>query len=346
MPLFATDHRSNDGLMLTPLDMPLRFKPLFRRYLWGGRRLGTQLGKPIGDESDYAESWEIVDHGQDQSVVAAGELTGRTLRDLVTGHNQELLGRHAGLTQFPLLFKFLDCCRDLSLQVHPNDQQAQRQTPPDLGKTEAWVFIDAEPGSVAYAGLKRGFDRPAVEREIVRGTLPLCLNKVEVKPGDCLFIPAGVVHALGAGSLVAEIQQASDTTFRLYDWNRLGPDGKPRGLHVDQGLAVTDFNAGPVSPQQPQPTEQPHVERLVACDKFVLDRWRLEAAGENSPQSFELASDDRFHILAVLQGAVRLQGDPLSEPLSKGQTALIPASCSARKLTPLERSVLLDIYLP
>jgi mannose-6-phosphate isomerase len=325
--------------MPSTLAAPLRFQPIFRRYLWGGRRLGTQLNKPIGEEADYAESWEIVDHGEDQSVVAAGEYAGRTLQQLVASHNRDLFGRHAGNTQFPLLFKFLDCCRDLSLQVHPSDEQARLQTPPDLGKTEAWVFVDAEPGSVAYAGLKRGFDRPAVEREIARGTLPLCLNKVEVQPGDCLFIPAGVVHALGQGSLVAEIQQASDTTFRLYDWNRVGPDGQLRKLHVTEGLAVTDFRAGPVLPQEPQPTEQTHVERLVACDKFVLDRWRIA-----QPQT--LAADDRFHIVAVLQGAVRLPGDPAERPLAKGQTALIPAACSAREIVALEPSVVLDIYLP
>src|SRR6478736_6603278 len=123
-----------------PLATPLRFQPVFRRYLWGGRRLGTHLNKPIGAETDYAESWEIVDHGKDQSVVAAGKLAGQTLHELVANHNSELFGRHAGQTQFPLLFKFLDCCRDLSLQVHPNDEQARKQTPPDLGKTEAWVF--------------------------------------------------------------------------------------------------------------------------------------------------------------------------------------------------------------
>lgn len=321
------------------LTAPLRFQPVFRRYLWGGRRLGSQLNKPIGEETDYAESWEVVDHGEDQSIVTAGEHAGRTLHQLVASHNRDLFGRHAGQTQFPLLFKFLDCCRDLSLQVHPNDEQGQQQTPPDLGKTEAWVFIDAQPGSVAYAGLKRGFDRPAVEREIARGTLPLCLNKVEVQPGDCLFIPAGVVHALGQGSLVAEIQQASDTTFRLYDWNRVGPDGEPRKLHIAEGMAVTDFRSGPVMPQKPQPTEQPHVERLVACDKFVLDRWRIA-----EPRS--VAADDRFHIVVVLQGAIRLQNDPSPGPLNKGQTALIPAACTQRQVTPLAPSVLLDIYLP
>jgi mannose-6-phosphate isomerase len=321
------------------LDTPLRFQPLFRRYLWGGRRLGTHLGKRIGEGNDYAESWEIVDHGNDQSVVIAGEHSGQTLRELVASHNQDLFGRHAPQMQFPLLFKFLDCCRDLSLQVHPNDEHAQQQTPPDLGKTEAWIILEAEPGAIAYAGLKLGFDRPAIERELARGTLLLCMNRVEAQPGDCLFLPAGVIHGLGNGLLAAEIQQASDTTYRLYDWDRVGPDGRPRPLHVEQGLAVTDFDAGPILPQVPRATDRPHVERLVSCDKFVLDRWRLDTQQG-------LADDDRFHIVAVLEGAVQMENDPVQAPLSKGQTALIPAACRARQISPLQASVLLDIYLP
>ena len=321
------------------LSQPLRFQPIFRRYLWGGRRLETVLGKPIGEGNDYAESWELVDHGEDQSRVLAGEAAGKTLHELVTNHGLELLGRHHPQSQFPLLFKFLDCRKDLSLQVHPNDAQAQQQTPPDLGKTEAWIILDAEPGSVIYTGLKRGFNRPAVEREIARGTLPLCLNKLEPQAGDCIFIPAGIVHALGAGFLVAEIQQASDTTFRLFDWNRVGADGQPRALHIEQGLAVTDFTHGPVLPQVPQSTERAFVERLVACDKFVLERWTIH---ETQP----LAEDDRFHLIVVLAGSVGLEHDPTGEALKRGQIALIPASCSARRLQVKEPTVLLDIYLP
>lgn len=321
------------------LTMPLRFEPIFRRYVWGGRRLATHLGKAIGPENDYAESWEIVDHGADQTVVAGGEWAGRTLRELASLHNRDLYGRHAPLQQFPLLFKFLDCCRDLSLQVHPNDEQARRQVPPDQGKTEAWVILDAEPGSVVYAGLKRGFDRQAIEREIHLGALPMCLHKLEPQPGDCLFIPAGTIHALGKGLLVAEIQQASDTTFRLFDWNRVDASGKPRQLHIQEGLDVSDFHSGPVSPQQPQPTDRPHAERLLSCDKFVMERWRFD-----TPQ--DLADDDQFHLVAVLEGAVELAGDVTGQPLAKGQTALIPAACNSRNLVPREASVLLDIYLP
>ena len=336
---------------------PLRFQPLFKRYLWGGRRLGTVLGKPIEGGDDYAESWEVVDHGADQSVVAAGPLAGKTLGELVQSHAHELLGRHAPLPRFPLLFKFLDCSRPLSVQVHPNDEQAKKLDPPDLGKTEAWLILDAQPGSVIYAGLKRGFDRPALEREVLRGTTELCLHKIEPRVGDCIFIPAGTVHALGGGLLVAEIQQASDTTYRLYDWNRVGPDGKPRQLHVRESLEVIDYSAAPVSPQVPRPTERPYVERLVECDKFILDRWQFSASGGRQPPDEVVRmpessggfrpplADDRFHIIAVLEGEVRLSGDPSRQPLRKGQTALIPA-CLTESVEAESETVLLDAYLP
>ncbi len=147
----------------------------------------------------------------------------------------ELLGRHHPQSRFPLLVKFLDAALPLSVQVHPNDEQAARLNPPDLGKTEAWYILSADPGSTIYAGLRPGVDRQQLADAIGQGTCEKLLHHFQPKAGDCLFIPAGTVHALGAGLLVAEVQQSSDTTFRLYDWNRVGPDGKPRPLHVEQG---------------------------------------------------------------------------------------------------------------
>ncbi len=316
----------------------LRFRPKFRRYIWGGRKLATVLNKPLAEGNDFAESWEICDHGHDQSIVAVGPLVGTTLGELVSGRGEELLGRHYPQRQFPLLFKFLDCNQTLSVQVHPNDEQAARLTPPDFGKTEAWVILDAQPGSCIYAGLKRGFDRAALEREVARGTCEMCLHRIEPRAGDCVFIPAGTVHALGAGLLVAEIQQSSDTTYRLFDWNRLGPDGQPRPLHVAQALEVIDFQRGPVAPQTPQPTDKPHVSRLVACDKFILDRWTITHADR-------VGGDDRCHILAVISGSVRLAGFQSAEIMTMGETALLPAAGSI-EVRPDASAVMLDIYLP
>lgn len=322
-----------------PANYPLRLEPIFRRYLWGGRRLHSVLGKEIGEGDDYAESWEIVDHAADQSVVAGGSLAGKTLHELVEDHGPELFGRHHPLPQFPLLFKFLDAHRNLSVQVHPNDEQARQLDPPDLGKTEAWVVLHAEPGSLVYAGLKRGFDRQAFEREIHRGTTELCLHRFEPQVGDCIFIPAGTVHALGEGLIIAEIQQASDTTFRVSDWNRVGTDGQPRPLHIEQSLEVIDYETGPVVAVTPQTTDRPYVSRLVACDKFVLDRWKFD-----SPKTIN--GDDRFHIIAVLEGTVEVSSDTTSEALTKGQTFLLPAAADPCTLSVSSETIMLDMYLP
>jgi mannose-6-phosphate isomerase len=318
---------------------PLRFEPIFRRYLWGGRRLATVLGKSLGKGEDYAESWEVVDHGADQSVVTHGPLAGKTLHELVVDRGAELLGRHAPQKQFPLLMKFLDAIQTLSLQVHPNDAQAAKLDPPDLGKTEAWVVLAAEPGSKMYAGLQPGVDRETLRKHLEAGTCEECLHQFEPKVGDCVLLEAGTVHAIGAGLLIAEIQQASDTTFRLYDWNRLGPDGKPRPLHVEQALAVTDFDRGPVLPEQPRPVEGSMIVRLAACDKFVLDRWDI-----TEPRA--CGGDNRCHLLAVIEGSTDLAGDPRGKPLAIGHTVLIPAGCGAVIVTPTDHVVLLDMYLP
>lgn len=334
--------------------VPLRFRPLFRRYLWGGRRLGAWLGKPIGAESDYAESWELVDHGADQSVVAAGPQEGATLGELLASRADELIGRQAERLprvalgggcamrpQFPLLVKFLDAHQNLSVQVHPNDAQAACRMPPDLGKTEAWVVLHREPGAKIYAGLKRGLDRQAFEREVHRGMTESCLHQFEPNVGDCIFIPAGTVHALGAGLVVAEIQQSSDTTFRIFDWNRVGPDGKPRPLHLREALDVIDFVSGPVQPCVAAKTADASRERLVACDKFTLDRWRWEGAATAS-----VGGDGGCRLLVVVAGEVRVAGDPTGGSLRTGETMLLPASLGPVPVETGGAAALLEVSLP
>ncbi len=274
---------------------PLRFRPVFRRYLWGGRRLQSHLGKQIGDGDDYAESWEIVDRGADQSIVQYGPLAGQTLHQLVTDYSLALLGQQAGPPRFPLLFKFLDCNRVLSIQVHPDDARAAMLDPPDLGKTEAWVVMDAAPGSCIYAGLRPGIDRAALAAAIADGSLQDCLHAFKPSAGDCLFIPAGLVHALGAGLLVAEIQQSSDTTYRLFDWNRVDSLGTPRQLHVAEALDCIRYDLGPGRPQIPVATSDAARQRLVGCDKFVLDRLTLN-------HTDEVGGDERLHLLSSAVG--------------------------------------------
>ncbi len=318
---------------------PLRFQPLLKRYLWGGRRLETELGKTLGDGDDYAESWELVDHGADQSVVLAGPLCGTTLRSLVHEQGHDLLGRDFPQEGFPLLWKFLDAHKALSVQVHPDDSLAAKLDPPDRGKTEAWVVLAAEPGSLLYAGLEPGVDRTTFERAIAEGTCASCLHRVEPNVGDCFYIPAGTVHALGAGLLVAEIQQASDTTYRLFDWDRIGPDGKKRPLQIDAGLEAVDFSRGPVAPQIPKPTDRPGAECLIDGEKFRLDR--LLASGP-----LAIGGDERCHILVNLADPVYVAGDAVDRPLSRGEVMLLPASLGEVAIDPAGKTTLLDAFLP
>lgn len=323
----------------TPPLYPLRFRPILKQYIWGGRRLGELLGKDIGPGDDYAESWEVCDHGADQSLVAGGPLAGTTLAQLVAERGDELLGRHAPRSRFPLLLKFLDANRRLSLQVHPNDAQAALLVPPDLGKAEAWVVLATRPGSTIFAGLKPGTTAATLADAVRCGKCETLLHQFQPEVGDCVFLPAGTVHALGEGLVVAEIQQASDTTFRLFDWNRVGPDGRPRELHGEQALRVTDFTRGPVTPQPPQGTDRPHVQRLVECPQFVLDRWQF-----GSPQTTD--GGNRFHLLAVIQGSVWVGGDPTGAAIPHGGTVLLPACAGSVQVVPQGEATLLDMYLP
>jgi mannose-6-phosphate isomerase len=311
---------------------PLVLTPIYRRYLWGGRGFTQALGRDLPPGDDYAESWELVDRGSDQSVVAHGRLAGTTLGSLVHDHGAELLGRHAPQPAFPLLFKFLDACHDLSVQVHPDDERAAHLDPPDRGKTEAWYVVAAAPGSRIYAGLRADVDHAALAAALATGTCGDLLHSFTPRPGDCIFIPAGTVHAIGAGLLVAEIQQSSDVTFRLHDWNRVGPDGRPRPLHIAAGLeAVTRF--GPVHPVEPRPTDDPAVTRLVDSPFFRLDRVTPLAAAPAQPGRWEVGGDDGCHFLAVLSGQVRCADHWGLPPLARGACVLLPASAGRQSIS-------------
>lgn len=312
---------------------PLLFAPVFRDYVWGGRRLETLLDKRLPEDGIVAESWELVDHGETQSRVLDGPWENWTLQELVRQFPKALIGpgKH---DRFPLLLKYLDCQHNLSIQVHPNDEQAAQLSPPDLGKTEAWLVLQADPGSRIYAGLQPGVDQAELVKLLDGGQAETALAWLEPAEGDCLLIPAGVVHALGAGLVVAEIQQSSDTTYRLDDWNRVDARGNSRELHRQAGLAVVDFQAGPMQLQKSQATDEPQVETLVRCQQFQFDRIHLTVP-------LTLHDEGRFRILSVLDGTVCVEGRP-ERSLTKGQTCLLPAACGKRTLTPLRPSVLIS----
>lgn len=319
-----------------PAFPPLVFEPLFRSYLWGGRQLATKLGKNLPAEGIWAESWEIIDHPQGQSIVASGPWKGHTLGQLVASHPEAILGQAvtqetgsdvqtAQFTRFPLLLKYLDCQNMLSVQVHPDDAYGLRMPTPDLGKTEAWYIIDAEPGALLYAGLKQGVSCRDLVRAIDSGRTEECLHTISPQAGDCVFIPAGTVHALGAGLIVAEIQQASDCTFRLFDWNRVDATGNPRPLHINQALDVIDFERGPVERVAPVKLDQSGAQQLVSCDKFRLVRFL-------QPSTYELDLTT-CKIVAVPQGNAIIESNHGPTMLRTGQSALVPHACQTATLT-------------
>src|SRR5436305_8108749 len=217
--------------------------------VWGGRGLGAVLGKSLPTAEPYGESWEVSDHPSHRSVVEGGPLAGRTLRDLMERERTGLLGRAAEThPTFPWLVKLLDARDWLSVQVHPDDVAVRRLWPGEGGKTEAWFILDAAPGSLIYAGLLPGVDEKRLRAALAEGTVAGCLHRFRPRPGDCLFLPAGTVHAVGGGVLMAEVQQTSDATFRLFDWNRVDASGRSRQLHIEEALACIDWKRGPVNP--------------------------------------------------------------------------------------------------
>lgn len=341
---------------------PLRFEPIYRKYLWGGHRFQSLMNRDLPPDEIFAESWELCDHGEDQSIVTDGPLAGETLGALVARFGEELLGSACGSgtggsgtggsgAPFPLLVKFIDAAKNLSLQVHPDDAMGATLDPPDSGKSEAWIVLDAEPGSKIYAGLKPGVTHADLAQAIETGTAADLLHTFEARPGDVVFIPAGTVHAIGEGLLIAEIQQSSDTTFRLFDWNRVDADGKPRPLHIEQGLAATKFGVDPprvkrrrsIASMEKEATDQfdyydmlpGRPVGLVSCDKFLIDMFYVD-----DPSYLEVAG---FRILIVAGGAIRIEGDPSDCPIIAGQTILLPPG--KYQIVPIEPSLLIDAQL-
>ena len=231
------------------VDTPVRFEPFLRPMVWGGRRLGEVFGKPLAAAERYGESWELSDHPRHYSRIATGPERGRALRELMEQHGDALLGDRArDQHRFPWLVKFLDACDWLSVQVHPDEKAVRELWPGEGSKTEAWFILDAQPGCRVYAGLRPGVNEPTLRAALETGRVVECLHSFVPRPGDCVFLPAGTVHAVGGGVLMAEVQQTSDATFRLFDWNRKDAQGKSRPLHIREALACIDWSRGPVEP--------------------------------------------------------------------------------------------------
>lgn len=306
---------------------PLLFEPRFKERVWGGRRLAALYGKALPPGLRIGESWEVTDRPGDVSVIRNGRWAGRDLRWLMEEHREGLLGgaRDEG-GRFPLLVKILDARELLSVQVHPPAEVAGR-----LGgepKTELWYFTETEPGAVIYAGLRRGVTRDEFERRLREGRVEECIHRFAVRAGDAVFLPSGRVHALGAGVVLFEIQQNSDTTYRVFDWNRVGLDGRPRELHVAEALEsirFDDVEPGPL-PEVWEGSGEGSRRRLVAHELFRVDAWRWEG-----PTVVKWPGG-RCRVLGVVRGRVRVRGGGEVVELLPGTFCVVPAGVAALEL--------------
>jgi len=309
---------------------PLCFDEIFMPKPWGGRAMSRVAGKRLPPGEPIGESWELADHPRGTSVVAGGPLAGKTLRELMRKHGRSLLGRASRGERFPLLVKVLDAKEQLSVQVHPDDRCARRMGLKDAGKTEAWYVLDVRAGGRMVMGLKSKRDIPRLRGLAESGALAARLRVMRPRQGEALLCPAGAVHALGPGVVVLEIQQNSDATFRLYDWGRTGLDGKPRPLHVKEGIRAIGRRAITVRCGRPRRLRGMMFDaaRLVSCDKFVIDRWRV-------PRPVRRDKAEHFEILHVARGSGVLRDPEWPDVrLRRGRSVLVPACVPAYRIMP------------
>lgn len=298
---------------------PLKLIPHFTDYLWGGRKLVTDFGKDC-DYDKVAESWELSCHKDGPCKIANGEFAGLTLQEYIDKNGKEVLGSDCEkFDNFPILIKLIDAKDNLSVQVHPDNNYALR-VEGEYGKTEMWYIVDCEEDSSLLYGFKEPITKDEFKRRIEDNTLLEVTNAVKVKKGDCFFIEAGTLHAIGKGILIAEIQQNSNTTYRIYDYARVGADGKPRELHIDKALDVTELNL-PTPPKQPeaQNFDGYTVTPLASCDYFTVRKLDI-----NSCACF-VADSKSFHSVMILSDSAVIEYDNGRLDVKKGETVLIPA---------------------
>jgi mannose-6-phosphate isomerase len=317
---------------------PFTFQPIFKERVWGGREIERLYGKKLPPGAPIGESWEISDRPGDASVIANGPFAGKNLRWLMENHARELLGdaKAAGRYRFPLLCKILDARDKLSLQVHPPGNKAA-----ELGgepKTEMWFIADAAPGAELYVGLKRGVTRAEFERKIRDGSVAECFHRLPVKPGDSMFLPSGRVHAIGAGLVIFEIQQNSDTTYRVFDWNRVGLDGQPRELHVVESLASIDFGDF-----EPPLIQSRFAGRDVKSRPLVTDPlFNVEALEAKAGAGLSL-KPLKLQIIAAVHGQLEIKSGSVSVDLAAGQFCLVPASLAQTEILAKSNAMLLHV---
>lgn len=318
---------------------PLKFEPIFQERIWGGRWLGELLHRPLPGSGPYGEAWVLSDQKEAPSRVSEGPLQGKSLRELLAAYGDRLLQRsqsHHGI--FPLLLKFIDARDTLSVQVHPHDRHTHLLPPGQRGKTEAWVVVAAEPGSKIYVGLTPGTDEAQLRHALHHGKVADRLSWFEPKVGDCIFLPAGTVHAIGGGISLFEVQQNSDVTFRFHDWDRIdAKTGKPRQLHVEESFACTDYASDVRGPTTAVVKASGPVrrEQLASCEYF--DVHRITAA-----QPFAIGAANTCRIVVALEGTATLTHQQTTYALRRGDVVLLPAEVGSCTCAPAGKFVGLE----
>lgn len=293
---------------------PLKLTPAYKDYIWGGTKLKTKYGKKT-DISPVAESWELSCHKDGLSIVDGGEFDGKTLASVIE-KNPDVLGTNCKSKELPILIKLIDAADNLSVQVHPNDEQA-KEWEKQNGKTEMWYVVEAEKDAKITFGVLEEIDKARLEREIKNKTVESVLNTVSSKKGDVFFVEAGTIHAIGKGNVIAEIQQNSNVTYRLYDYGRVGKDGKERELHIEKGVKAA--NCKKVDARE-IPVCSDGTRILASCDYFEVKEIKVN--GEKTL----IADEKSYHALIVTEGDVELYCEGYSETLTAGQTVFIPAN--------------------
>lgn len=320
---------------------PLKFEPVLKETIWGGTSLVKRYNKKADPEKTYGESWEISAVQDNLSVVNNGFLAGNNIEDLIEVYMGDITGDSVFEkfgNEFPLLIKLIEAKKDLSIQVHPGNELARKRHRA-YGKTEMWYILESGQDARIYSGFREALSREEYISALEEGKLAELLNTDIPSPGDVFFTPAGRIHAIGAGNLLVEIQQTSDITYRIFDWNRKGPDGKPRELHTDLALDAIDFNAAGSN----KSSVKPHLnktENLVSCGFFTTNIIRFN---EFIRKDYSLL--DSFVIYICTEGEFLIRWNGNSEPVKKGESVLLPAMINEVILEPFPETTLLEIFI-
>lgn len=322
---------------------PIKFEHIYKDKIWGGNRFADLLNRHDGNSNTCGESWEISAVQDNISIVANGFLKGNSLQEIIEVYMDELVGQKVyekfGI-EFPLLIKFLDSNDVLSVQVHPNDEVAKERHKA-YGKTEMWYVLNADKDGNLIVGFEHNSSQKEFAKAIEDQKVPELLHSEIVKKGDVFFLPAGRVHAIGKGLLIAEIQQTSDITYRIFDWNRVDSKGNPRELHLDLAMDVIDYEAKD-DYKTHYTAKLNETAKLVSCPYFQTNLMKFDC-----PAVKDYYAIDSFVIYMCLEGSATINfGGTYEEQISKGETVLIPASLHQIQLTPQGEAQILEVYIP